>query len=159
MLHFQFHTYFTETEFFIFRNLVRYKRTCIGYTFHILIFCMLSSDGLETIQMFISKYNANVPDVVLHVIQYRCLCPKQGLTRNQIRCQCLRHYLICKSQSRPVPQTRSYTMSQTDVNFSLKTYNALQILSYYQNLFKIHLSGSQGHPIQIIFYMYRIYFN
>ncbi|KHG14814.1 Zinc finger protein [Gossypium arboreum] len=27
-----------------------------------------------------SSYNANVPDVVVHVIKYRCHCPKQGLT-------------------------------------------------------------------------------
>ena len=116
----QFHTYFTKTEFFIFRNLVRYKRTYIGYTFQILIliFRTLSSNGSETIQMLIIKYNADILDVVLHVIQYRCLYPKQGLTRNHIRCRCPRHGLIRKSQSRPVSQTRSYTMSQTDVNFS-----------------------------------------
>ena len=118
MLHF--HTYFTEIEFFIFRNLVRYKRTCIGYTFHILNFRFrtLSSDGSETIQMLINKYNVDVSDVVLRVIQYRCLCPRQGLTRNQIRCRCPRHGLIRKSQSRPMSQIRSYTMSQTDVNIS-----------------------------------------
>ena len=94
MLHF--HTYFTKTEFFIFRNLVRYKRTYIGYTFHIfnLRFHTLSSDGSETIQMLINKYNTDIPDVVLHVIKYRCLYPRQGLTP--------------KSDTMPMSQTCSY---------------------------------------------------
>ncbi|KHG11591.1 hypothetical protein F383_15492 [Gossypium arboreum] len=30
------------------------------------------------------SYNANIPDVVLHVITYRCHCPRQGLTRKHI---------------------------------------------------------------------------
>ncbi|KHG06290.1 hypothetical protein F383_32324 [Gossypium arboreum] len=29
-------------------------------------------------------HNANVPDVVLHVITYRCHCPRQGLTHTHI---------------------------------------------------------------------------
>ncbi|KHG03128.1 hypothetical protein F383_15774 [Gossypium arboreum] len=32
--------------------------------------------------------------MVLHLIKYQCHCPRQGLTRNQIRCQCLRHDMV-----------------------------------------------------------------
>ncbi|KHF97800.1 hypothetical protein F383_37078 [Gossypium arboreum] len=31
-----------------------------------------------------SHIDANIPDVVLHVITYRCQCPRRGLTRTHI---------------------------------------------------------------------------
>ncbi|KHG26904.1 hypothetical protein F383_08160 [Gossypium arboreum] len=39
-------------------------------------------------------YNANVLDVVLHVIKCRCHCPRQCLTRNHIHANVPRHDVV-----------------------------------------------------------------
>ncbi|KHG10980.1 Sorting nexin-25 [Gossypium arboreum] len=96
--------------------------------------------------------------MVLHVIKYRCHCPKQILTRNPIQCQCPRHGPTRKSQiDANVPDMVLHKMTYQNPisghmypNYSYGSYETFQTLPHYRNFLRLLISNSNSHSSQFI---------